>query len=122
MPEIRMYKIEVQYKVQYRNFPPIIISVYKDTDNTYTAESSHAFWGPGNTASPYRHKNKHKSATIDKAVNEILTTFTHQDNDSWPNDRVFVTEAIGDFEHADFFDGNGKKVTYDDAKKAISRH
>ena len=116
-PIIKKYVAEVEY----RGFPKITISVELNSDGTYTAQTDQEFWGPGNPIKPYRHLGTPK-ATTGEAIRDALNTFNSQDNVTYSNDEVFVTGAHEKYEEADFFDGNGKKVSYDDVIKIISQH
>ena len=116
-----MHTIKLVIPIQYRNFPNITVSVEINADGTYTAQTDQEFWGPGNKINPYLHSGTPK-ADIAEAIKDALNTFTSQDNVIYNNDEVFVTGAHENYEESDFFDGNGKKVSYAEAKQTINSY
>lgn len=108
----------------YRKFPNITFTVNKvdsgeelKEEYRYHAVSDYAFWGPGNPMNPYRHDGY--GATIEEAVSGAMNTFIGQDGELFDNSVVFITGAEKSFNSATFIDGNGKKVSYDEAKKIV---
>ena len=110
-PIIKRYVVEVKY----RNFPTITISVEKNENGEYIATPEQEFFGPAQIA-PWSHCSKPQKKFED-AVREALYTFTVHDSDEYNNDVVFVVDA-----NNKYFDGNGKEVSCDDAKKIIEAY
>lgn len=115
--KITYYKAVIQ---GYRNFPDITFTINEVNSREelkYHAESDYAFWGPSNPINPYRHDGY--GATIEKAVRNAMNTFITQDVEMLDNSVVFITDAKKDYHSAIFIDGNGKKVSYDDARAIV---
>lgn len=119
--KITYYKAVIE---GYRKFPNITFTVNKidsseglKEEYKYHAESDYAFWGPGNPMNPYRHDGY--GATIEEAVRSAMNTFITQDGEMLDNSVVFITDAKKDYSSAIFIDGNGKKVSYVDARAKV---
>lgn len=68
-------------------------------DIIYTVESDYGIWIPGNPMNPYRHTGYGK--TVEEAISVALSTF-NEDNQLFPNEQVFITDATGDYKNATF--------------------